>query len=134
MSPKEEDEIIADIRYRLKGEFMSEKYLPHFPDRIAEQMFICGLNPWCYRYWDSKILHHKKSSRVEFVVEALVKKEFREYLPVHRFHFFVSCLHHRETRKVKFSEIRKTMERSEPIPNQSAQGNPCNPPGNPRIT
>ena len=110
MSPGKEKEMIYSIRDWLKRELWLDKYLPRFPDEVAERMFLGRIEPWTYRYWDSKILHYKKSCRVEFVVQALLKKQYRDYLQKHRFRFFASCLYAVETNRVKFTEIRSIAE------------------------
>ena len=110
MSPGKENEMISIIRDCLKRELWLDRHLPHFPDEVAERMFSDNIESWTYRYWDSKILHYKKSCRVEFVVQALLKKQYRDYLQKHRFRFFASCLYTVETNRVKFTEIRSIAE------------------------
>ena len=106
--PNKEEIIPADelirARYRVKRE-LEANHLPYLPDYVETELFLEGRTAWTYKYSNLNVENRRKSKRITFNIQALIKKEFHELADRHRFNFRATCFYYPYTKKLKVLEI-----------------------------
>jgi len=91
-------------KFRVKRE-LQYKHLPNLPEHVEEILFLQGRTSWTYQYADLKVIPKKASTKISFIISALLKKEFHTLVDQHRFKFIAISVYYPETQKLKINEI-----------------------------
>ncbi len=81
------------------------KHLPILPEHVEEILFLQGRTAWTYQYADLKVIPKKASTKISFIISALLKKEFHTLVERHRFKFIATSVYYPETQKLEINEI-----------------------------
>jgi hypothetical protein len=92
-------------KFRVKRE-LQYKHLPPLSEHVEELLFLQGRTAWTYQYADIKVIPRKVSTKISFIITALLKKEFHLLVEQHRFKFIATSVYYPETQKLKIDEIR----------------------------
>ena len=80
-------------------------HLPQLPNSVEELLFLQGRSAWTYKYSDVTIEERPTSREIAFIVQALLKREFRAYAKAYRHRFRVRCSYLKEAKSLKIKEI-----------------------------
>ena len=84
--------------------------LPKFSDQIETEFFLVGFYPWTLKYGETTFKEFKKSIRIEFDIEVILKKQIRKLLKQDRYKLDVTALYDKSSTRVKFKEIKLSDE------------------------
>ncbi|MFT5085354.1 MAG: hypothetical protein ACI9Y1_003413 [Lentisphaeria bacterium] len=84
---------------------LADKYLPASPDDEEGWPIFSDYNSWVYRYYNfiEDDVHEK--NRISFNIKVVLKKEFHEFVDIHRFFFNVVCVYSERKYEVNILEL-----------------------------
>ena len=98
------DQNLETVKYRMKKVLMA-KYLPSSPEDEEGWPIFSDYSSWVYRYYGfvEDDVHGK--NRISFNIKVVLKKQFREFVDIHRFCFNVVCVYSEHKYEVNVLEL-----------------------------
>ena len=98
------DQNLETVMYRMKQVLIAE-HLPSSPEDEEGWPIFSDYDSWVYRYYDffEDDVHGK--NRISFNTKVVLKKQFHEFVNIHRFCFSVVCVYSKRKYEVNVSEL-----------------------------
>jgi hypothetical protein len=95
---------LETIKYRMKR-VLATKYLPVSPEDEEGWPIFSDYTSWVYRYYDFVEDDVHEKNRISFKIKVVLKKQFHEFVDVHRFCFNVVCVYSEGKYEVNVFEL-----------------------------
>jgi len=98
------DQNLETVKYRMKKVLMA-KYLPASPEDEEGWPIFSDYSSWVYRYYDFVEDNVHGKNRISFNTKVVLKKQFHEFIDIHRFCFNVVCVYSERKYEVNVLEL-----------------------------
>ena len=95
---------LETVKYRMK-KILATKYLPVSPEDEEGWPIFSDYTSWVYRYYDFVEDDVHEKNRISFKIKVVMKKQFHEFVDVHRFCFNVVCVYSEGKYEVNVFEL-----------------------------
>ena len=95
---------LETVKYRMK-KILATKYLPVSPEDEEGWPIFSDYTSWVYRYYDFVEDDVHEKNRISFKIKVVLKKQFHEFVDVHRFCFNVVCVYSEGKYEVNVFEL-----------------------------